>query len=64
MEKEQALQVIEQALHIAIGKGVFKVEESAIILTAFISVKNLLTPPVPAEEVLEEKIETPLKKIK
>ena len=64
MEKEQALQVIEQALHIAIGKGVFKAEESVIILTAFISVKNLLIPPVPVEELLEEKVETPLKKTK
>jgi len=42
MEKEQALSIIEQALNITIGKGVFKPEESATIFTAFINIKNLL----------------------
>jgi len=42
MEKEQGLQIIEQALNLANGKGVFKLEETATIYAAFISVKNAL----------------------
>jgi len=42
MEKEQGLQVIEQALQIANSKGVFKLEESATILTALTVVKSAL----------------------
>jgi hypothetical protein len=44
MEKEQGLQIIEQALNLANAKGVFKLEESATIFTAFITVKNALQP--------------------
>ena len=60
MEKEQALTIIEQALTIAIGKGVFKVEDSATVLTAFLTIKNELNPPIPGEE----KVESPTKKVK
>ena len=52
MEKEQALTIIEQALNIAIGKGIFKTEDSATVLTAFISIKNLLNTPVEVKEEL------------
>lgn len=62
MEKEQALTIIEQALTIAIGKGVFKVEDSATVLAAFISIKNSLS--FLDKEVIEEKVETPVKKVK
>ena len=62
MEKEQALTIIEQALSIAIGKSIFKVEDSTIVLTAFISIKDLLS--VEDKEVIEEKAETPIKKTK
>ena len=55
MEKEQALTIIEQALTIAIGKGNFKVEDSATVLAAFITIKNTLTPPVQTEESTEKK---------
>lgn len=50
MEKEQALTIIEQALTIAIGKGTFKVEDSATVLGAFLSIKNLLNLPVEVKE--------------
>ena len=49
MEKEAALQVIEQALNIANIKGCFKLEESATILTALNVVKNALQ--TPAREI-------------
>lgn len=62
MEKEQALQIIEQALNITIGKNVFKAEDSATILTAFITIKNSLS--FLDKEVIEEKIETPIEKSK
>ena len=62
MEKEQALTIIEQALTIAIGKGVFKVEDSATVLAAFISIKNSLS--FLDKEVIEEKVETSVKKVK
>lgn len=42
MEKEQGLQIIEQALNVANSKGVFKLEESATIYAAFTIVKNSL----------------------
>ena len=42
MEKEPALQVIEQALNIANSKGCFKLEESATIFTALTSIKNII----------------------
>jgi hypothetical protein len=45
MDKDQGLQVIEQALQIANSKGVFKLEESATILTALTVVKNTLQSP-------------------
>jgi hypothetical protein len=45
MDKDQGLQVIEQALQIANSKGVFKLEESATILTALTVVKNALQSP-------------------
>ena len=40
MDKDQGLQVIEQALQIANNKGAFKLEESATIFTALTAVKN------------------------
>lgn len=40
MEKEQGLQVIEQALNVANNKGAFKLEESAAIFTALNVVKT------------------------
>ena len=46
MEKEQGLQIIEQALNIANSKGAFKLEESATILTALTAVKNALQTPI------------------
>ena len=64
MEKEQALTIIEQALTIAIGKGNFKVEDSATVLAAFITIKNALNPPTPVTEGVEENVETPVKKVK
>ena len=42
MEKEQALNIIEQALNLANSKGAFKLEESATIFAALSSVKNAL----------------------
>ncbi len=42
MNNEQALQIIQQALDIANGKGSFKLEESATILTALNTIKNTL----------------------
>jgi len=62
MEKEQALTIIEQALNIAIGKNTFKTEDSAVVLTAFLSIKNLLSPPDSTKEIVEEKVEIPTKK--
>jgi hypothetical protein len=67
MEKEQALSIIEQALNITIGKGVFKPEESATIFTALINIKNLLNEPEAKQVekiVKEEVVKTPIKKIK
>lgn len=62
MEKEQALTIIEQALTIAIGKGNFKVEDSATVLAAFITIKNTLTPSVQTEESTEKKGKESVKK--
>ena len=42
MEKEQGLNIIEQALNLANSKGAFKLEESATIFAALSSVKNAL----------------------
>jgi len=69
MEKEQALSIIEQGLNISIGKNIFKAEDSAIILTALITIKNLLDDSlkdkeVIAEEVVPAEVETPVKKTK
>jgi len=58
MEKEQALTIIEQALNIAIGKSIFKTEDSATVLTAFISIKNLLNEPVQVKEVVKEEVKS------
>ena len=52
MEKEQGLQIIEQALQIANSKGAFKLEEAATIFTAFTTVKNLFQEPVKDKEVI------------
>ena len=41
MEKEQAFQIIDQALNIANAKGVFKLQESATIFTALNTIKNV-----------------------
>lgn len=42
MEKDQGLQIIEQALQVANSKGAFKLEESATIFTALTSIKNII----------------------
>ena len=52
MEKEQGLQVIEQALNIANSKGTFKLEESATIFAAFNAVKNALQEEVRSKKEL------------
>ena len=41
MEKEQGLQIIEQALQVSNSKGAFKLEESATIFTALTVIKNV-----------------------
>ncbi len=56
MEKEQGLQIIEQALQIANSKGAFKLEESATIFTAFTTVKNALAEPIQVKEEIRTKI--------
>ena len=55
MEKEQGLQIIEQALQIANSKGAFKLEESATILTALTAVKNTLQDSVETKELINTK---------
>ena len=40
MEKEQSLQIIEQALNVANAKGSFKLEESATIFKALTIIKS------------------------
>lgn len=42
MEKEQGLNIIEQALNLANSKGAFKLEESATIFAALNTIKNVL----------------------
>lgn len=42
MDKEQGLNIIEQALNVANVKGCFKLEESATIFTALTSIKNII----------------------
>ena len=56
MEKEQGLQIIEQALQIANSKGAFKLEESATILTALTAVKNVLQDSGETKELINTKI--------
>ena len=55
MEKEQGLNIIEQALQIANSKGVFKLEESATILTALTAVKNALQDSGETKELINTK---------
>ena len=55
MEKEQGLQIIEQALQIANSKGAFKLEESATILTALTAVKNTLQDSGETKELINTK---------
>ena len=62
MEKEQGLQIIEQALQIANSKGAFKLEESATIFTALNSVKNAFQELTLVKE--EEGIKTKMDKVK
>mgnify|MGYP003465405657 CR=1 FL=1 len=50
MNNEQALQIIEQALEIANGKGAFKLVESNTILAALTTIKNVLQEPVVDKE--------------
>jgi hypothetical protein len=45
MDKDQGLQVIEQALQIANSKGAFKLEEAATIFAALTTVKNAVQEP-------------------
>ena len=53
MEKEQGLQIIEQALNLANSKGAFKLEESATIFAAFLTIKNAFES-VKEEEILQK----------
>jgi len=53
MDKDQGLQVIEQALQIANSKGAFKLEESATILAALTVVKNTLQVSTEIKDVKE-----------
>lgn len=55
MEKEQGLQIIEQALNVANSKGVFKLEESATIFAALSAVKNALQEPKLEKEEINTK---------
>jgi hypothetical protein len=55
MDKDQGLQVIEQALQIANSKGAFKLEESATILTALTAVKTALQGFVETKEPINTK---------
>ena len=55
MDKDQGLQIIEQALQVANSKGAFKLEESATILTALTVVKNALQTPIQEVEGLGTK---------
>jgi len=50
MEKDQGLQIIEQALQVANSKGAFKLEESATIFTALTVIKNVLQKPIETKE--------------
>lgn len=56
MDKEQGLQIIEQALNLANTKGAFKLEESATILAALNVVKNSLQESPKIEESPKVKI--------
>ena len=49
MDKEQSLQVLEQALNLASTKGAFTLQESATIFAAISTVKDLLTQPITKE---------------
>lgn len=40
MTKEQAIQIIEQALNAAVQKGVYNLQDVATILNALQSIKN------------------------
>lgn len=56
MELKQAIDVIEQALEIANAKGAFKLQESAILATAVLTIKNIVAEsekPVEDEKVKE-----------
>lgn len=55
MEKEQGLNIIEQALNVANSKGVFKLEESATIFAALSTVKNTLQEPKLEKEEINTK---------
>ena len=55
MDKDQALNIIEQALQIANSKGAFKLEESATILTALTAVKNALQDSAETKEPINTK---------
>lgn len=50
MEKEQGLQIIEQALNLANSKGAFKLEESATIFAALTTVKDSFLKPIQDKE--------------
>ena len=55
MEKEQGLNIIEQALNLANSKGAFKLEESATILTALTADKNALQDSGETKELINTK---------
>ena len=52
MDKEQGLNIIEQALNLANSKGAFKLEESATIFAALTAIKNSFQEPLKDKEVI------------
>lgn len=55
MDKDQGLNIIEQALQLANSRGVFKLEESATILNALTVIKNVLQVSGEAKEPINTK---------
>jgi hypothetical protein len=58
MEKEQGLQIIEQALNLANSKGIFKLEESATVFAALTAIKTVSLEPLPEPKLEKEVIRT------
>ena len=58
MEKEQGLNIIEQALNLANSKGAFKLEESATVFAAFVVIKTAIQEVElkPEKELIKSKV--------